>query len=370
MWGRALAVESWPRLRRLHAVKPLADLRVLAVIPGNGAGASMIFTRRQIDSLARLGVDVCTMYLNSRMSLVGLWQEWLRLRREIRNYRPQIVHAHYGTVTAFLCAIATTRPLVVTFRGSDLNSNPEIGFLRARLSFLLSQIAARRATQVICVSRQLQSRLWSSRRERALVVPDGVDLDLFRPLPKLQARARLGWEADVPIILFNTSEQPRAKGIDLVKAAIKVAEQRVPRLDLAILDGTVPPHEVPLYLSAADCVALASFREGSPNIVKEALACNVPVVSVDVGDVAERLAGVYPSRIVERDPVEFGNALADIVAAGLRSNGREVVTTCSEKSVAERIRGVYDWIIHGQNGTACDVSTHAGVSNTEYSSHA
>ena len=114
MWGRALAVESWPRLRRLHAVKPLPDLRVLAVIPGNGAGASMIFTRRQIDSLARLGVDVCTMYLNSRMTLVGLWQEWLRLRREIRNYRPQIVHAHYGTVTAFLCAIATTRPLVVT----------------------------------------------------------------------------------------------------------------------------------------------------------------------------------------------------------------------------------------------------------------
>ena len=123
--------------------------------------------------------------------------------------------------------------------------------------------------------------------------------------------------------------------------------------------GTVPPHEVPLYLSAADCVAFASFREGAPNMVKEALACNVPVVSVDVGDVAERLAGVYPSRIVERDPVEFGNALADIVAAGLRSNGREVVTTCSEKSVV--IGGVCPIIVG--HDTARDIETSKQATN-------
>jgi teichuronic acid biosynthesis glycosyltransferase TuaC len=342
--GGSAGVLSWLR-PRLLLVKPQPDMRVLAVIPGDGAGASMIFTRRQVESLARQALDVRTFYLNSRMSLVGLAQEWCRLRREIRSYQPHMVHAHYGTVTAFLCAMATSRPLVVTFRGSDLNSHPEIGFLRARVSLLLSQIAARRAAQVICVSGQLQSRLWSH-RERAIVLPDGVDLDLFHPSPKPQARARLGWQADVPTVVFNTSTQPRAKGIELVKAAIRVAEQRVARIHLALLDGTVPPRDVPLYLSAADCVALASFREGSPNIVKEALACNLPVVSVDVGDVAERLKGVYPSRVVQRDPVEFGNALADIVAAGVRSNGREVVAECSETSVAERIRGVYERIMY------------------------
>lgn len=301
----------------------------------------MIFARRQIESLAGPTTDIRPFYLSSRLSLTGLAQGWYRLRREIHKYEPHIVHAHYGTVTSFLSVVATNRPVVVTFRGSDLNFHPEVGFLRSRVGYLLSQIAAWRAAAVVCVSRQLRSRLWFF-RERALVVPDGVNLDLFRPLPKTEARIRLGWPQDVPTILFNTSARPRAKGIELVKAAIQVAERRIGPIRMAVLDGMVPPIDVPLYLSGADCVAVGSVSEGSPNIVKEALACNLPVVSVDVGDVSERLTGVHPSRIVARDAEKFGNALADILEMGLRSNGREVVLDCSEESIAKRVLGVYE----------------------------
>lgn len=301
----------------------------------------MIFARRQVESLAGPAIDIRPFYLSSRLSLTGLARGWFRLRREIHGYKPHIVHAHYGTVTSFLCAAVTTRPLVVTFRGSDLNFHPEVGFWRSRIGYLLSQIASWRAAAIVCVSRQLRSRLWFF-RQRALVVPDGVNLDLFRPLPKAEARERLGWPQDVPTIVFNTSARPRAKGIELVKTAIQVAERWIGPIRMVVLDGMVPPSDVPLYLSAADCVAVGSFSEGSPNIVKEALACNLPVVSVDVGDVSERLLGVHPSRIVARDSGKFGNALADILALGLRSNGREAVIDCSEERIAKRILGVYE----------------------------
>jgi glycosyltransferase involved in cell wall biosynthesis len=86
---------------------------------------------------------------------------------------------------------------------------------------------------------------------------------------------------------------------------------------------------------------LASFREGSPNIIKEALACNLPIVSVDVGDVPERLRGVHPSRIVAREPYEIGCALAEVLSLGQRSNGREAVQECSETQIAAIIAGVY-----------------------------
>lgn len=338
-------------IKGVHPLEKGAQLRVLAVIPGPGLGASMIFARRQAKSLTGPTTDIRSFFLNSRMSPLRLSREWYRLRREIHNYQPHIVHAHYGTITALLCALSTSRPVVITFRGSDLNFHPEVGFWRSRMGYVLSQIAALRSVEVICVSSQLRRRLWFSRR-RAVVIPDGVDLNLFRPLPKAHARALLGWDQKVPTVVFNTSARPRAKGIELVEAALRVAERRVGHIQMAILNGMVPPSDVPLFLSAADCAAVASFSEGSPNIVKEAMACNLPVVSVDVGDVVERLTGVHPSRIVARDPEEFGNALADILTAGLRSNGRDVVVECSDKNIAKRIHSIYEryrFTRHGRN---------------------
>ena len=107
---------------------------------------------------------------------------------------------------------------------------------------------------------------------------------------------------------------------------------------------------MPCCFNAADCLALASVNEGSPNVVKEAIACNLPVVATDVGDVAERLEQVYPSRVVGRDVVEFGKALAEILAEKHRSNGREQVALYSETSVAESIRSFYEAVLqhHGK----------------------
>src|SRR5207249_3487378 len=134
-------------------------LRVLSVIPAEEEGAAMIFAKRQVRALREVGVVSEPFFLSSRTSPFILVREWRRLRREIRSFRPDLIHAHFGTMTAFFCALSGTRPLVVTYRGSDLNPCPNIPRLRAGLGKVLSQIASLRARRAICVSEQLKGRL-------------------------------------------------------------------------------------------------------------------------------------------------------------------------------------------------------------------
>ncbi|HWR36959.1 MAG TPA: glycosyltransferase [Clostridia bacterium] len=315
--------------------------RVLAVIPAKEDSVWMIFARRQVNAIARTGLDIRMFYLSSRTSPRILFKEFLRFRRELREYRPDLVHAHFGSVNAFFCALATRTPLIITFWGSDLNPVPTaVSSLHWRFTHLLSQLAALAATDVICASSQLRSRLWLRRDAR--IVPTGVDPQEFCPSPRLEARHRLGWEQDVPVVLFNASNKPEFKGLPVVREAIEYVRQTMPRVRLEVMEGNVSPEKAPLYFAAADCLVLASLFEGSPTVVQEALACNLPVVSVDVGDVRERLWGVSPSRIVERNPAAIGRGIAEVLACGTRSNGRENLGDCAVDRIAQRVRTVYE----------------------------
>lgn len=316
------------------------DFRVLEVIPSTGDGAGFVHARRQVASLAEAGVNVRPFYL-ARGSPLVLAREWSRLRREIRQFRPALVHAHYGSMTGLLCATASTVPVVITIRGSDLNDDPEFDPLHLRLAHLFSQLACLRARKVIIVSEQLRSRMWWRGRD-AIVIPTGVDMRMFRPIAHEQARKILGWPQDTPIVLFHGGSRPRLKGTAIIEAAVRAVEHSIGPIRLVDLNGGVPCERVPYWINAADCVALASVNEGSPNIVKEALACNVPIVATDVGDVAERLQGVQPSRIVRRDVAEFGAALASILRQRRRSNGREKVRALDEACIAQAVRDVYE----------------------------
>jgi len=204
---------------------------------------------------------------------------------------------------------------------------------------LLSNLAALKADRIICVSSGLRDALWW-RRTRTVVIPDGVDVDLFRPGSQETARLALGWDPDRPIVLFNLGDDARKKGFDLAKAAVEVAQSLVPGTEMRIVQH-VEPSLMPLYYRAADVLLCTSLNEGSPNVVKEALACNLPVVSVPVGDVEERLVGVHVSVLVPRNPEEIGEALATILRTRQRSNGRDHVAELSLQEVAKRVVAVY-----------------------------
>jgi len=322
-------------------------LRVLFVIPGAAQGSSMIFARRQAESLQRQGVEVNLFHLRSRTSLLELAREWRRFRRRVSRVNPQVIHAHFGTMTAWFTAWAVTlsrprRPLVITYRGSDLNAAPECAGWRTRLRAAagrtLSQFAALRASRIVCVSRELRGRLWW-RREIAVVMPSGVDTEMFRPEPRARARARLGWSERERLVLFNAGYNPRVKRLDLARQAVALVHGLLDHVRLEVLDGRTPPERVPELLNAADCLLLTSDREGSSTLLQEALACNLPVVSVNAGDSRERLAGVRHCCVVERNPAALAAELARVLRVPVRSNGRETVHEfCAHRIATETYR--------------------------------
>ncbi len=326
-----------------------ANPRVLFVVPGDGKKNSMIFVRRQSLSLASEGVEASLFYLSSRTSPGDLLAEFFRFRSEVLRLRPGLVHAHFGTVTALFAALASGfLPLVITYRGSDLNPAPKTyrwrAKVRAAFGRLFSQFAALRAQRIICVSRQLRDRLWW-RRSVVTILPSGVDPEFFRPEPRALARRRLGWSDQERVALFNAGHDVLVKRLDLAQSAVASARHHVPSLRLEILDGSVEPALIPLLMNAADCLLLTSVSEGSPTVVQEALASDLPIVSVEVGDIVERLEGVRDSTIASPDASVLGHALRNIVEPPRRSNGSLKVAEFSSRRIARCLKEIYSELV-------------------------
>lgn len=323
----------------MNSAAPVPDPRVLFVIPGEPEGPSMIFAKRQHQAVARhLSADV--FFLASRTSVWILAAEARRFRRHLARHRPHVVHAQYGTVTAAFCALLCRSPLVITYRGSDLNPCPSMNWWRSAAGRLLSQLAALRASRIVCVSRELAGRLWW-RKQRVEILPSGVDTERFRPREREAALARLGWSAEDRVVLFNAGRSPAVKRLDLAEAALAAARRREPRIRMEVLDGYVDPERIPWLMNAARCLLVTSDKEGSPTVVQEAMASDLPVVSVAVGDLEERLAPVAGCRVEARDPARLGQAIAEVCVSERRSDGSRFVAALSVEAIAHRLVAIY-----------------------------
>jgi glycosyltransferase involved in cell wall biosynthesis len=160
-------------------------------------------------------------------------------------------------------------------------------------------------------------------------------------MPREEARRKLGWSQSELVVLINVGSDPINKGLDVAKEAVRIAGEKVGPIRLHVLRGEVAPDLVPLHINASNCVLLASRYEGSPNVVKEAMACNVPVVACSVGDVAKRLRGVFPSKVTSRDPAELGSALAEVLSLNQRSNGRDNMADFTTEATTRRLLALY-----------------------------
>jgi glycosyltransferase involved in cell wall biosynthesis len=168
---------------------------------------------------------------------------------------------------------------------------------------------------------------------------------MFEPRPRSEARARLGWDPDAHQVLFPSPTARPEKNFPRAKRVVAAARRRLSRpVALQTPDGDVPYEQMPTLMNAADALLLTSTYEGFPNSVKEALACNLPVVSTDVGGVPERLTAVEPSAVGSTDE-ELVDALVRVLRADRRSNGRDEVRDISLDRTAARLRGVYDDVL-------------------------
>jgi glycosyltransferase involved in cell wall biosynthesis len=249
--------------------------------------------------------------------------------------------------------VSGSLPLIVSFCGSDLLGSPVSGVLwriREACSRAIGFWAARRASAIIVKSQNLFHALPTDLQDRAEVLPNGVDVNTFLPMDRDECRARLGWDKKSKIILFdacwNGERQGRnRKNPALARATVDLLAKSIPDLHLFMMSN-VPHKEIPLMMNAADCLLVTSLQEGSANLIKEAMACNLPVISVPCGDVVERLSRTSPGGIRPYNAAALAQCVHAVISTGRRSNGREQLTlqNLTTVQVAERLMQIYQQV--------------------------
>jgi glycosyltransferase involved in cell wall biosynthesis len=310
------------------------------------------FVAEQVESLRRLGVEVDVLHFPRHELGRKVYRHLGRtVRQRVASTDPDLVHVAYGGVMAeAVTRSVRDRPVLVTFHGTDLLAGRAAGVLDGigrRLGLLASRRAARRAGGVIAVSSNVAEALPRSiDRSRVWVVPNGVDLLLFRPGDRVECQHILGWDPARAHVLFPASPARPEKRFGLAQATVALLRRDGAAVELHTLDG-VPHEEVPIWINAAGAVLLTSGHEGSPVIVKEALACNVPVVSVDVGDVRVRIEGIDGCSIAAPNATDLAEKLELALERKVPVDGRERIAELSLDRVADRLREIYAVLADG-----------------------
>lgn len=321
-------------------------IRVLMVTSDwlwNSWGGPAVFIARQADFLRREGVQVDLFPFQGARRPANYVAAWREVQRRLREGHYDLVHAQFGQ--SGITALPKRVPLVVTFRGDDLEGiiGENGRYIAAGwLLRLISRAVARRADAAIVVSEHMKQHLPGS--VAAHVLPSGIDLDLFRPEPQHLARSRLGLPTDRRLVLFVGNPDLARKRYGLAQQAVEIVNRSIPT---QLVAGWEKPHrEIAALMSACDALVCTSMQEGSPNAVKEALACNLPVVAVRVGDVPLRLKGVAGCELCPDDRAEtIGAALERVLRRGTRTESREAVQDLDESALTARLIDIYRSVI-------------------------
>lgn len=303
----------------------LINMKILFVCSKNsGKVASFIVEQAEAVQQAGLEVDFFTIegkgwkgYLSNRPLLI----------KKIKEFKPNVIHAHYG-LSGLLANTQRKVPVITTFHGSDIN-DPEV--------FRFSKWAIRLSAWNIFVSeKNIQA---AKVKHKYSLIPCGVNTNLFKPIDKQVARNELGLKPDEKLVLFAGSFDNPVKNSALALQAINF----LPEVRLLELKN-YSREEVALLMNAVDVCLMTSLNEGSPQFIKEAMACNCPIVSVDVGDVKEQIEDVENCFITEARPEKIAEKIDTIFTnRSKRTNGRErlMKSELEQSVVAKQLIKIY-----------------------------
>lgn len=318
----------WPFVPSVEGTPIVRILCVTNMYPSPHRPGSGAFVRQQVEQLRRFGHTVDVIDILGSQSKMNYLRGTLDVMRMTSAVAYDIVHAHYG-YSAYPAMFRLQAPLVITLHGTDVIGTRTFERLSTRaVSYF--------ADAVIVVSEGLRKRI------PGIVIPCGVDLGVFKPYDRDKARARLGWPKDKRIVLFPFDPARPEKRYDLARASVERLVQEGVDAELMTVVN-VPNGEMPWYYSAADALLLCSDYEGSPTSIKEALACNRPVVATEVGDVSELLNGIAGTRICPQDDGAIARNLREVFDWSRSSEfrGRAAMARYDQALTVEKIVGVY-----------------------------
>lgn len=262
------------------------------------------FITEQVEALRREGVD-CQFFPVTRKGPCGYLGHVAALKQTIRSWQPDLIHAHYG-LCGLLANLQRRVPVMTTYHGSDINL-PQV--------LVLSKIAIRLSAFNIFVSQKNLEK--AAPKKHFALIPCGVNLEDYPVIGKAEARQIMGLEPDRKYVLFAGAFDNSIKNAPLAHEAVELLDH----VELLELKGYTRG-QVATLMQAVDAFLMTSLLEGSPQVIKEAMVCGCPIVSVDVGDVREITEGLEGCFISERDPQALAAALQSAFAFNRRTTGR------------------------------------------------
>ena len=268
------------------------------------------FIVEQAEAMKALGCEIAFFGVEGK-GLKGYLGNLRRLKRKIAEFHPDIIHAHYG-LSGLLANLQRQVPVVTTYHGTDINKKQVLPF--SRMAMCLSAWNVFVSPKTMEIARP---------KRKFTLLPCGIDMSDLQLTEKGEARLKMGLDNGKTYVLFAGAFDNAIKNAPLAKATFALLHEG--NAELLELKG-YSREEVTLLMCAVDAFLMTSRSEGSPQVIKEALACGCPIVSVDVGDVRERMAGVDGCYVSQsREPKELVELLVKAIAYEGKTRGREKV---------------------------------------------
>lgn len=310
-------------------------MKVLFVSSGNNKLGISPIVNKQGESLMKQGVELNFFTIKGK-GLFGYLKNIPKLRKAIKKYQPDLIHAHYSLCGYMVALSLSGRKIIVSLMGSDV-------LARGISRFIIHLFYKISWSKCIVKTKGMKKQVGL---KNILVLPNGVDMQMFKHMPQNEAIKRLNWNPSNKHILFAANPSRPEKNFPLAEKALEHIKEKFKNVELHVLKD-VSHEQIPLLMNASDCILLTSLWEGSPNVVKEAMACSRPIVSTKVGDVEELLKDTPLTFSVPYNADKIAESIFEIFSSGNKMTiGREKIAHLSEEKVAEKLIQEYKKIIH------------------------
>lgn len=295
-----------------------------------------IFVKEQIESLSKLNIDCDIFFINGReKGKLEYLRSIIKLHQKLKSEKYDLVHCHhvFSAVIFILTGQNKRIKSIVSFQNDPLDESKYNLFdiVKNRIDYWIFKNNSSYADGI-----------------RGFYLPNGVNAKFFKPINKTDAKNKIGLEVDKKYALFVSSNyQRKQKRYDRFCAVLDgLREKGIEIHELQMIN--VKRELVPYYFNAASFHLLTSDFEGSPNSVKEAMACNIPVVSTNVGDVKILLEGVHGSYVSSSNSVEELTKLTINSLNCQNINSRQILIQkkLDIQSVALELKNIYSGIIN------------------------
>ncbi|HTE28568.1 glycosyltransferase family 4 protein [Flavitalea sp.] len=324
-------------------------MKVLFVCSGNNKKLGIApFIKQQGESLIKKGIDVDYFPIVGK-GIFGYLKAAIRLRLHLRQRSYDLIHAHFA-LSGWTAVLGTRRvPVVLSLMGDDAYG-AYIGVNTVRISsrlFTLFTLLIQPFVKAI-ISKSQNIEKYVLLKSRSYIIPNGIDIEEFRPQPLINKSAHFSKEKRIILFLGNKAEV--RKNYHLVEKAVNLL--KLPDVEL-VNPYPVKHADVPALLCVADVLAVPSLMEGSPNVVKEAMACNCPIVATNTGDVKWVIGETQGCYISSFNVYEFSAklrlALNFAVTKG-RTDGanRLVKLGLDEDCIAKKVIAVYNKVLRNE----------------------